>query len=314
MKKMSRESRGPRPASRRTRSRENKGELYEDRAWPERSAWLLRPRLHTAAFADALRDEQTELTTAAIPEAQRKRQKKRNEEIETIAKKLGWSHRRLALFKEKVFLYRKEPTAENYLQVRRTFPEVEIQIAQFAGLDPLIALDDVFKKSNIDPQLVAAALDANEQSIDKLSLRLLELLVARDNLPKDEPGHIQKRRDAVSDSMVNYLIVVMLETFDWHEEIFRVPGSLILLIRRQLCGTTVPDLHAEYLTREKRGNAAFVAGQILQPGEKLSVGRLAKMANIPRTTAARWLKQEDFKTLVESGRMLKAGGWPKPDR
>jgi hypothetical protein len=323
-KKKNPESQNSRLGPNRNRSPENISELLDllaDHASHKRLAWLQRPRLHTAAFAEALRDEQIEPINTVIPEAEKQLQKKRNElvrkrseEIDATAKKLGWSPERLTLFKKKVAFYRQEPTCANYLEVRRTFPEVEIQIARFAGLDPLHSLEDEFKKNNIDPQLIAAALDANEPSVDKLSLRLLELVVARDNLPKDGPGHIQKRREALSDAMVNYLIIVMLESLDWHEEIFRVPASLIVLIRHQLCGPTAPDLHAEYLAKEKRNNAAFAVSQILQPGEELSVGKLAKMANIPRTTAARWLKQEDFRTLVNFGRMRKAGSWPKPNR
>src|SRR5258708_8258024 len=76
----------------------------------------------------------------------------------------------------------------------------------------------------------------------------------------DGPGHIEKRRGAISDPMVNFLIATMLEALDWHEETFRVPASLIVLIREQLCGSN-PDLYEAYLSREKRKRAAFVAAE-----------------------------------------------------
>ena len=106
---------------------------------------------------------------------------------------------------ERVAVYRKDPSIENYLQVRREFPEVEIQVGQFGGMDALFALEDTFASQGIDPKLVAGALDADEPSIDALSLRLLELLAARNALPKSGPGHIEKRRRAISDATVNYL-------------------------------------------------------------------------------------------------------------
>src|SRR5258708_26318614 len=114
----------------------------------------------------------------------------------------------------------------------------------------------------------------------------------------DGPGHIEKRRGAISDPMVNFLIATMFEALDWHEETFRVPASLIVLIREQLCGSN-PDLYEAYLSREKRKRAAFVAAQCLQPGEKLSVRRLMELTGTRRMTAARWLRDPDFRQALE---------------
>src|SRR5439155_15560608 len=115
------------------------------------------------------------------------------------------------LFKQLVIAYRHDPTLERYIQIRREFPEVEIQISHFGGIEALFALEDDFKRQGIDAELVAGALDSDEPSIDALSLQLLECLAARDKLPNDGPGHIEKRRNAISDATVNYLISIMLE-------------------------------------------------------------------------------------------------------
>jgi hypothetical protein len=293
----------------------NKAEKnFYERAWQERIAWRGRPRLHLAAFAEAWRFEQwiRELENAGENTAVEQNkllneeiEKRRTEKIKAATETLGWSEERLSTFKELAFTYREEPSAENYLRLRESFPEVEVQIAQFAGIDPLFALEDEFKKLGIEPANVAAALDGDEPSIDKLSLRLLTLLVARDKLPKSEPGYSQKRRETITDAMVDYLIVTMLEAFDWHEETFRVPGSLVVLIRHHICGT-MPDLHAAYLLKEKRQNAAIRAGQLLKPGEKISVSKLAKLAGIPRSTAARYLAEKDFESFLDLGRRWRA--------
>ena len=131
---------------------------------------------------------------------------------------LGLSGERRALFKQLVVAYRREPTIESYIQIRRKFPEVEIQISQFGGIDALFALQEDFEKQGVHPELVAAALDSDEPSLDALSLHLLECLVARSKLPRDGVGYIEKRRSAISDAMVNYLISLMLEGLDWHDE------------------------------------------------------------------------------------------------
>ena len=58
--------------------------------------------------------------------------------------------------------YRKDLGIETYVKLRRLFPEVEIQVGAFAGLDPLFALAEEFEKQGIDPDLIAGALDAEE--------------------------------------------------------------------------------------------------------------------------------------------------------
>jgi hypothetical protein len=288
-------------------------EKHNDYAWQKRLAWLRRPRLHTAVFAEAYRDEQIAAEWAkrgVVPvEPELFEQKRANQakRIEQVTKNLGWSNERLALFKQFVVAYSREPTIQNYVRVRRSFPEVEIEVSQFAGIDALFAFEDKYRAFGIDPALIAAALDADEPSIDALCLHLLELLIARGRLPKDGPKHIEKRRNAISDSIVNYLISQMLEAFDWHQETFRIPASLVVLIRHQLCGVT-PDLHEEYLSRERRHKAAHSLGQRLKPNERLSINRVAAMLAIPRSTAARWLTDKDFQHWVEAGRKWAAEG------
>jgi hypothetical protein len=284
-----------------------------------RLRWLRRPRLHTAIFEESWRNEKiaNELAkrgavTQEMDAFERKRVK-REQQIEEVKKSLGWPDERLALFKQLIVQYRQEQSIEDYVQIRRRFPEVEIQVSQFAGIDSLFALESELKKVGVNPDLVAAALDADEPSIDTLCLHLLELLIARSKLPKTGPGHIAMRRSAISDTTVNYLISTMLESFDRNEDIFRIPASFVVLVRHQLCGLR-PDLHQEYLSTEKRHNMAFVVAQQLKPDEKLSINKLVEMTGIPRSTAARWLKDQEFRQLVDRGQRLIVDGLSKrPD-
>jgi hypothetical protein len=241
-------------------------EGYDEYMWQNRIAWLGRPRVHTAAFVDPPQD------VLELPEKTAERTRQQS----AFSQMLGWSDERLAMFKQLIGAYRHKPNIENYLLIRHAFPEVEIQIGRFSGIEPHFALEKDFEKQGVKPDLVAAALDADEPSLDALSLCLIERLVARGRLPKERPGHIQKRRNAISDSTVNFLITTMLESLDWHEETCRVPASLIVLIRQQLCASN-PDLYETYVSWQRRKNAAFLAAQCLQPGEKLSVRRLMQL-------------------------------------
>ena len=231
----------------------------------------------------------------------------RSRKAAAIAKALNWSAERMASFIELVAEYRKIPSIENYVRIRIQFPEFEIQVARFGGLDPLTSIEKELKKQNIDSYLVAGAFDADEASIDALSLRLMQCLIAREELPTQGPGHIQLRREAISDALVNYLIAMVLEAFDWNEHEVRVPASLIVLIRHQLTGSH-PDFHARHLARENTQNLALMAAQLLAPGEMLSINKLVKIGSLPRTTAARLLKDKEFLEYLSLGQKWVAGG------
>jgi hypothetical protein len=131
-----------------------------------------------------------------------RRRLRESKKLQQSQREVGWSDERLAMFKRLIVEYRREPSIENYLRVRLQFLEVEIQVGHFAGIDPLFALENELRKQGVESQLVAAALDGDEPSIDALSLRLMQCLVAREKLPRDGPGYIQRHRDAISDAMV----------------------------------------------------------------------------------------------------------------
>jgi hypothetical protein len=222
--------------------------------------------------------------------------------LNELAKNLRLSGKRLTLFKELVVAYRREPTIEHYVRFRREFPEVELWIFQIGGPDPFFALQKKFLEQGIDHHSlqIEAVTAADEPSIDALSLRLLERLIARGKLPKDGPGHIEKRRNAISDTTVNYLISVMLESMLWNDAQVRMPTSLIVLIREQLCGRN-PDLYKEYLLKGKRRDSATAAAKCFPQG-KISVRKLAAALNVSRGTAARWLTDREFLEWLEWAR------------
>ncbi|WP_461325215.1 hypothetical protein [Bradyrhizobium diazoefficiens] len=285
-------------------------DAWSAKAEQERSEWLNRPRLHTAIFEQARRDEELEKLLAANGAtfkddteakifAQRKKQRK--EEIHAGTGSLGWSSVQLETFIDTVLAYRRDATIQNYLSIKRKFPEIEIQVAHLGGIDPLFSLEGDFRAQGINPDLIAGALDSNEPSVDALSLRLLERLAERDQLPKDGAGFIDQRRKAISDATVNYLIATMLEGYDWNDEVYRVPASLVVLIRHQLCGTQ-PDFDAEYRLRERKKNTAIGIARSLKPDERLSINKLKELSGLSRTTAARWLSDPYFQGWLDFGR------------
>ena len=269
----------------------NAEQRFAELAWQRRLAWLWRPQIHPSTFEEPLEND---VETA---EEVAERARKGNE----LAKKLGWSEERLASFKQRVAAYEKDPSVANYLRIRHEFPEAEIQVGYFGGIEALFALEKEFASQGIDPMLIAGVLDANEPGIDALCLRLLKLLVSKDKLPKEGPGFIEKRRKAISDATINYLIIEILEGVERCGRSIRIPASLLVLIREQLRGSN-PDLHRLYLARERFRRAAFNAGlSFQQTGKPISVRKLADAAGVSRGTAERWRADKDFQRLFERG-------------
>src|SRR6516165_10206053 len=301
MRKPRKKPRNKNPAS----SPENSS--MNEQSHRERAAWLQLPRLHTAIFQDLARFEEMEIAPiagfeSAEAEAAFLRQSgELKHKVEMLIRRFGWSKERFRQLQRLAILWRENPSLENYLAIRREFPELDIQIAMSAGIDPLFALEDKCRQHGIDPALVAGAMDGFEPKIDKLCLILMERIVAREKI--NGVGAYQRRRAAISDAMVNYLIAFMLEGLDWCEDEVRMPASLILLIRHQL-GPLKGEFHKEYESRESMRQAAWIAGQQLKPTEKLSINRLIKLASsadspISRSTAARWLKNPEFQHRLE---------------
>src|SRR5262249_28782909 len=103
-------------------------------------------------------------------------------------------------------------------------------------------------KNGLDPWRVYSAFTGYEPSIDCLCLQLMELLVARDKLPKSGPEYINKRRNSISDTTINYIASTMLKAYYDRGGNAKLPGALVVLLRHQLCGPN-SDLEAKGRSR-----------------------------------------------------------------
>jgi hypothetical protein len=166
----------------------------------------------------------------------------------------------------------------------------------------------------LDWRLIFRALDgADEPAVDALCLRLMEMLVKRDALPKNGPGHIDQRRGAISDGFLNYLMVMLLESYTNLEKTRDIPGSFVVLMRRQLCGEN-SDLYEIHQADQKRVLAAQIIADRLLAGEKLTVRKAAALLRISRMSAERLLASNKFQYYLEDERkgLMKYNHVPEP--
>src|SRR5262245_13852451 len=129
--------------------------------------------------------------------------------------------------------YKSNPTIENYVTLRRKFPEETIEIAVTGGLDWVY--EHALKQFGISAELVVSVLDADQDAISELSLQLLERIIERRRVESSGKTHVVSRKLAIGDQLVNFLINMMLDSLDWNDHLC-IPRDLIVLIRHQTGG------------------------------------------------------------------------------
>jgi hypothetical protein len=214
-----------------------------------------------------------------------------------VARTLG-SNERVALFRKLAEAYQADPNLENYLRIRQEIPEVEFPAEVMDWPDEAEDLGKKLAPHGIESRLIAGMLDVFEPDIDELCLRLMECLVSRRKLPKTGPGHITNRRAAISDTLVNYCIVMILQSMATKESPPVIPSSLIVLIRDRLCGPA-PDLHKAYLAKQEQAAALRIMLKNYTSGSRLSARKLGTLAGVSKSKAARWLAE--WNLIINAG-------------
>ena len=188
--------------------------------------------------------------------------------------------------------FKANPTTEHYVELRRKYPDEVIEVAISSGFEWIFANVDLMKSFDLPPNLVGNASEADPESISELSLILMERLIERDIAEKAGKTHSASRGEAISDSLVNYLINMMLDGVDWTGDLF-IPRDLIVLIRHQIGGVT-SDWDKKHKKDENRSNAVWAAVQLATQGHTPSYRRIGQILGVSATTVMRWFPNNEF--------------------
>jgi hypothetical protein len=123
----------------------------------------------------------------------------------------------------------------------------------------------------------------------------MERLIERNDLAKEGHTQVQSRRIAISDSLVDFLIVAMLQAVVEEEH-----SALAVLIRERLCGQT-PDYYEKYLRLMDQRRAIALAA-LKFPAGKISVRKIARLMNVEPSTVSRWFPDGDLQEKVDQFR------------
>lgn len=189
-----------------------------------------------------------------------------------------------------------EPILENYLVLRRGFGGTGVELSYFLIPDPLSSVEDELRQHGIDPAIFSDALDGNDYQIDELCLQLMERLVERQTRERAGHTHIQTTGLAIPDSLIDYLVISMLEASEVHG---LAPGpALVILIREKLGGPN-PGRHKQNLIDKNRKHAIWIAAHHRLGGRTISVRQIAEKMGLEASTVSRWFKPGELKQEAE---------------
>jgi len=207
--------------------------------------------------------------------------------------------------------YKKNPSIEQYVQLRRNKPNAEIEISVIGGMDQLFFLEAELRKYGFDPSRVASVMDADQEAISELSLQLMEKLIEAKALSKKGKSHLARRGLAVPDKLINWLITCMLDSLSWNDHL-HIPRDLIVLIRERLGGSN-PEYEKTSNAHQMRWAALTIGGQLQARGINPSFRMLAGILNVAPSTVKRWFPNGEFTVEVERvSHWFDENGKPRP--
>lgn len=188
--------------------------------------------------------------------------------------------------------YKASPTIENYVRLRRQYPEGEVEIAMSGGIEFLYSQEEELRSHGLDPETVEGFLYADMKAQAELSLCLLEKLIERKKIQKSGETHIVSRKKAISDTLVNYLIASALDGLSWSDNL-KISRELIVLIKYQL-GSPTSQYEIEEEKREQRREAEWIAMNILAEGRTPTYREIGRALGVQASTVMRWFPKGNF--------------------
>ena len=188
--------------------------------------------------------------------------------------------------------YKRDPTIETYVRLRRADPSIEIEVSVIGGFESMFYMRDELERYGIDPDLLGGVLDADPEAIREISLRLMERMIEARALERAGETHLVRRGRAIPDKLIDWIICCALDALSWNDEL-RIPRDLIVLIRERLGGPN-SQYEQQSQVREGRNNAAIIAGQLKARGVKPTFKIIGDALKVAPSTVKRWFEPGEF--------------------
>jgi len=184
--------------------------------------------------------------------------------------------------------YKANPTIENYVKLRRANPSAEIEVGVIGGFESMFYMREELERYGIDPDLLGGILDADQDAIGEISLRLMEKVIEARQIEKAGETHLIRRGLAIPERLVDWAICCSLDSLSWNDEL-TIPRDLIVLIRERLGGSN-PQYEKEGEVRNNKLDAEMIAGQLMAQGVIPTFKILARALGVAPSTVKRWFE------------------------
>lgn len=188
--------------------------------------------------------------------------------------------------------FKKQPTLQNYLKLRRANPSAEIEVAVLGGFDSVIAMQTEFEAHGFSVDEMMRILDADQKTISDVSLRLIEELVRAEELTRSGQTHLGRRQQAMPDKLVDWIIAIALEALSWTNSM-EMNRDLIVLIKARLVGSD-PHYQQAVMVHASRNRATWIGAQLIATGKPFSLRKVAKQLDVSPSTLSRWFAPGEF--------------------
>lgn len=196
--------------------------------------------------------------------------------------------------------YQLEPSVKKYLVLRDVYPDKDPSLDRYSGIDQLYALKPLLEKFSIESVDVAACMDADPAAIDRVSLKLLALLEERREQELAGDDTLQSRGVAITDSLINYLISIILESMERYNEP-TASSSLFLLMREQLGGQNM-GLYRSYQKYSRKGSVVAIMASSRNLGMACSLGQVAIILGVNKSALSRMFGEGELEKLIKEER------------
>ena len=187
-------------------------------------------------------------------------------------------------------------SAEEYLKLRSEFPEYDIQVNQFSDNDLLYFIISELESYDMDSLIIIGALRGDIGDMDGLCLILIKKLLDRKKLEKSGKTHIQSLKKGIPDSLLDFIIIMMLESC--HRYLDVIPGSLIVLIRERFGGVNVSRIK-----KKRADDLQFSVALTVGLNPEWSDRKIAKLHGIDHSNIPKWRKENEFQSDIDHADM-----------
>lgn len=195
-------------------------------------------------------------------------------------------------------LFQADPSLENYLELRRISPFVDVvDITRFGTIDALLGLDEELRGLDVNPTLFGKALDGDETAIDELALEIIDAICKRTELIQAGGWHVQSINGGIKDGLITYLLSALIEICTNHQ--LPPPRSLAFLLRMHLCGNSPGRFESTKYTGQKV-RAASIACSLKEKNRDVSLRKIAKIMEVEPSTVSRRFEPGEFEELIET--------------